>query len=83
MFWVLQQDCETVDAANNSMRASRDILGTKYLVVLRGLLVHRISFLATIVCGNISSAAFQVLTRTRAEDDLQEIIWSPVSEVSR
>lgn len=57
--------------------------GTKYLVVLRSLLVHRISFLATIVCGDVSSAAFLDLTRTRAEDDLHEIIWRPVSEVSR
>jgi len=57
--------------------------GTKYLVVLRGLLIHRISFLASIVCGDVSSAASLDLTRTRAEDDLQEIIWSPVSEVSR
>ena len=57
--------------------------GTKYLVVLRGLPVDPISFLATIVCGNVSYAAFEELTRKRAEDDLKKIIWNPVSSISR
>jgi len=65
------------------MTGSHDVLGDQIFNFLRDLLVHRISLLATIVCGNVSSAAFQDLTRTRAEDDLQEIIWSPVSEVFR